>query len=186
VCRAGCTPECGERVFRTAVIAVLGLILFLVIPSIIFAQIEPWTYGEAFYFSFITLATIGFGDLLPSYNNVPWMTEDYRNWYRLAIAFWILILSAWFAGVLVSIQTSILSKALSTEEKFIKRTHGMSNMQSNMQLGLGNDPKAHHDVIQYPPTQYSHDVTLQYTGSRSPSSESCDDMAHGVVTRLAI
>ena len=49
------------------------------------------------------------------------MTENYRNWYRLAVAFWILLLSVWFAGVLVSIQTTLSQATAATEQKLYQR-----------------------------------------------------------------
>lgn len=39
-----------------------GSLLFLVIPPLLFSYAEGWTFGEGFYFAFITLSTIGFGD----------------------------------------------------------------------------------------------------------------------------
>jgi len=196
MCRTSCAPDCGAKVFRTTVIAVIGIVLFLIIPSIIFAQIEPWTYADAFYFSFITLATIGFGDLLPSYNNVPWMSEDYRNWYRLAIAFWILILSAWFAGVIVSIQSTILDKAMSTEQKILSQGQGVSsnNINTNVQLGMNNDFKSSplqpqmipygDDAFQSP--QYPVDSLPRSPMPRAVNTDTRDVIAHGHVTRIAI
>lgn len=41
---------------------VTGLLLFLLLPPLLFSAIEGWTYEEGFYYSFITLSTIGFGD----------------------------------------------------------------------------------------------------------------------------
>lgn len=36
--------------------------MHLVIPPFVFMSMEEWTYLEGFYFSFITLTTVGFGD----------------------------------------------------------------------------------------------------------------------------
>jgi len=115
----GCTRGCGARFFRAVIIGIVGVIFFMIIPAVIFANIEPWTYAEALYFTFITVMTIGFGDLVPSYTDVSWMSENYRNWYRLAIAFWILLLTAWFAGILVSLQSTLAEAATDFEEKMV-------------------------------------------------------------------
>uniref|UniRef100_A0A2K5SBC2 Potassium two pore domain channel subfamily K member 17 n=1 Tax=Cebus imitator TaxID=2715852 RepID=A0A2K5SBC2_CEBIM len=39
-----------------------GLLLFLLLPPLLFSHMEGWSYMEGFYFSFITLSTVGFGD----------------------------------------------------------------------------------------------------------------------------
>ena len=41
-----------------------GLVIFITLPAIIFWKIEGWTYWEAWYYCFITLSTIGFGDFV--------------------------------------------------------------------------------------------------------------------------
>ncbi|CAL4062023.1 unnamed protein product, partial [Meganyctiphanes norvegica] len=48
----------------TAFYLTLGFIVFMFIPSVAFMFIEEWTYLDSFYFTFITLSTIGFGDLI--------------------------------------------------------------------------------------------------------------------------
>eukprot|EP00943_MAST-04B_sp_MAST-4B-sp1_P003058 g3058.t1 len=50
-------------------ITLVGLFLWLLIGSLVFALSESWYYGDAFYFSFITLSTIGLGDLTPNLEN---------------------------------------------------------------------------------------------------------------------
>uniref|UniRef100_A0A8C5YBT1 Potassium two pore domain channel subfamily K member 17 n=1 Tax=Microcebus murinus TaxID=30608 RepID=A0A8C5YBT1_MICMU len=39
-----------------------GLLLFLLLPPLLFAHMEGWSYIEGFYYAFITLSTVGFGD----------------------------------------------------------------------------------------------------------------------------
>ncbi|XP_043367547.1 potassium channel subfamily K member 17 isoform X1 [Dermochelys coriacea] len=66
-----CTKRLGEKLHwqeaatiltRTCAL-VTGLLLFLLLPPFLFSVTEGWTYEEGFYYSFITLSTIGFGDL---------------------------------------------------------------------------------------------------------------------------
>ncbi|CAH1248297.1 KCNK16 [Branchiostoma lanceolatum] len=41
---------------------VVGLVVFFFIPAWVVHFAEDWTYGEAFYYVFISLSTVGFGD----------------------------------------------------------------------------------------------------------------------------
>ena len=55
----------------TRIVAVIlamlpGTVLFIFIPALIYNAIEPWSYGEAVYFCFVTLTTVGFGDIVPA------------------------------------------------------------------------------------------------------------------------
>jgi hypothetical protein len=63
-------PKTGWRrlkhiIFRKKkwIIATSFLIISWLIGAAVFYATEGWTYGEALYFAFITLATIGYGDL---------------------------------------------------------------------------------------------------------------------------
>ncbi|CAK8682672.1 unnamed protein product [Clavelina lepadiformis] len=72
------------------------IIFFLLVPSVIFVAVEEWTYHEAFYYSFISLTTIGFGDFVAGSN--PDLT--YPSIYRICVYFWILFGLAFMAAVI--------------------------------------------------------------------------------------
>lgn len=56
-------PAPIERVPPLPVICFLGF--YLTLGALIFSEWEGWSFTEGFYFSFITLTTIGFGDYVP-------------------------------------------------------------------------------------------------------------------------
>ena len=52
--------------FQVLIYLILSPILFILVPALVLIHIEvKWSYLDAIYFSFITLSTIGFGDLVP-------------------------------------------------------------------------------------------------------------------------
>jgi hypothetical protein len=42
-----------------------GFVIFLILPPFAFSHFEKWSYMESFYYAFVTLTTIGFGDIVP-------------------------------------------------------------------------------------------------------------------------
>lgn len=40
-------------------------VTILILGTVVYHELEGWSYLDAFYFSFITLTTIGFGDFAP-------------------------------------------------------------------------------------------------------------------------
>ncbi|XP_069464854.1 potassium channel subfamily K member 17 [Ambystoma mexicanum] len=73
-----------------------GLLLFFLLPPLMFTSIEGWTYDEAFYYAFITLSTIGFGDYVIGMNP----SIVYPSWYKNVVALWILFGMAWLALII--------------------------------------------------------------------------------------
>ncbi len=47
-----------------------GTIVLLCLPAVVFVYTEDWDYLDAFYFTFITLTTIGFGDLVAGESSI--------------------------------------------------------------------------------------------------------------------
>ncbi|KAL6031531.1 hypothetical protein STEG23_017466 [Scotinomys teguina] len=54
---------------------------------------EGWSYMESFYFAFITLSTVGFGDYVIGMNP----SRKYPLWYKNFVSLWILFGMAWLA-----------------------------------------------------------------------------------------
>ncbi|XP_022103804.1 potassium channel subfamily K member 16-like [Acanthaster planci] len=67
-----CSDKCLEvirsknaRRFLLGAITLMGLwILLVLLPSVIFTHTEPWEWWRAQYFCFVSLSTIGFGDVI--------------------------------------------------------------------------------------------------------------------------
>lgn len=50
----------------SAVLSILvGCLIFLAVPTVVFQKVEKWSFLESFYFVVITLTTVGFGDYVP-------------------------------------------------------------------------------------------------------------------------
>ncbi|XP_029981757.1 potassium channel subfamily K member 16-like [Sphaeramia orbicularis] len=79
-----------------SVFLLVGSLLFLVIPPMLFSYVEDWTFGEGFYFAFITLSTIGFGDYVVG--NDP--DKEYISLYRSLAGVWIIFALGWLALIL--------------------------------------------------------------------------------------
>lgn len=60
-------------------IAGMSIVLWLGLGTLIFHYLEKWTWIQSFYFSVISVTTVGFGDLTP--------TSDLS---RLVVSFYIL------------------------------------------------------------------------------------------------
>ncbi|MBN3299079.1 KCNKG protein, partial [Amia calva] len=73
-----------------------GMVIFFVVPMLLFRQYEGWSYPEAMYYCFITLSTIGFGDYV-AVNNPK---LNYPEWYADILAAWIFFGLAWLALVI--------------------------------------------------------------------------------------
>ncbi|XP_068135746.1 potassium channel subfamily K member 16 [Hyperolius riggenbachi] len=94
-----CAQEpAGSGVMKVTVMTlflIIGSFIFLVFPPMIFSYVEGWSYGEGFYFAFITLSTIGFGDYV--LGKEP--NKHYIYIYQSLAALWIIFGLAWLAMV---------------------------------------------------------------------------------------
>ncbi|XP_022330085.1 potassium channel subfamily K member 2-like [Crassostrea virginica] len=88
-----------DQLLKTLILILLILVVMCFIPAGIFAAIEGWSYGDAVYYTLITLTTIGFGDFV-----IGTSDSDYRALYKLFSCLWILIGLASVALLLSNIQ----------------------------------------------------------------------------------
>ncbi|CAF94456.1 unnamed protein product, partial [Tetraodon nigroviridis] len=77
----------------TAIFLLWGVLIHLVLPPFVFMSQEGWTYIEGFYFSFVTLTTIGFGDLVAGVEP----NKEYPALYRYFVEVWIFLGLAWLS-----------------------------------------------------------------------------------------
>ncbi|CAL8285805.1 unnamed protein product [Lota lota] len=88
-------PGCA-RFFVHLVSYLCGMVLFFVVPMVVFQGHEGWSYSQAIYYCFITLSTIGFGDYVADSNP----DRVYPEWYSFIMASWIFFGLAWLALVI--------------------------------------------------------------------------------------
>nr|XP_020464394.1 potassium channel subfamily K member 5 isoform X2 [Monopterus albus] len=77
----------------TAIFLLWGVLIHLVLPPFVFMCQEGWTYIEGLYFSFVTLTTVGFGDLVAGVDP----NKDYPALYRYFVEVWIYLGLAWLS-----------------------------------------------------------------------------------------
>ncbi|XP_056151600.1 potassium channel subfamily K member 5a [Lampris incognitus] len=77
----------------TAIFLLWGVLVHLVLPPFVFMSQEGWTYIEGLYFSFVTLTTIGFGDLVAGVDP----NANYPTLYRYFVEVWIYLGLAWLS-----------------------------------------------------------------------------------------
>jgi uncharacterized membrane protein YhaH (DUF805 family) len=85
------------------ILFISGLILLFFFPALIFRRIEDWTYGEAVYYCFVTLTTVGFGDFVPAQTS----ESEILSFYRICSAAWIIVGLAWVALLIADVQNTI-------------------------------------------------------------------------------
>ncbi len=54
------------RINRLVGVTVTALTSLLVIGTVVYHTIEPWSWVQSFYFTACTLTTVGYGDLVPT------------------------------------------------------------------------------------------------------------------------
>lgn len=113
-----------------------GFVIFLVIPAAILVAVEEgWDYLDSFYYAFITLTTIGFGDYVSGRQE----TDYVLVWlYKIISFFWIIFGLGYIIVTITFIQKALKSKKVHNIERRMARVlkKHANKMNSNV----------HHDL----------------------------------------
>ncbi|KAJ8275990.1 hypothetical protein COCON_G00077420 [Conger conger] len=131
------------RVISALFSILLGCLLFLAVPTLVFQEVEDWTLLESTYFVVITLTTVGFGDYVAGDGDIT--GKD--HWYKPLVWFWILLGLAYFASVLTMIGNwlRVLSKKTRAEMEELRAhatdwTQNIQNMSVDFRIPNIDDP----------------------------------------------
>ncbi|XP_046801514.1 open rectifier potassium channel protein 1 [Lucilia cuprina] len=95
-----------------------GIALFLLIPSWVFSYFEGWSYALAFYYSYVTTTTIGFGDYVPTFQ--PQQPKEFGGWfvvYQIFVIVWFIFSLGYLLMIMTFITRGLQSKKLSQLEQ---------------------------------------------------------------------
>ncbi|XP_078703688.1 potassium channel subfamily K member 10-like [Branchiostoma floridae x Branchiostoma belcheri] len=91
----------------------LGNLLFVMVPAVVFVHEEQWTYTEAFYYIFVTLSTVGFGDYMANRRR----GVDYSTAYVIARLSWLYIGLSYFSVIFYLLTQAIQNGRSKLEER---------------------------------------------------------------------
>ncbi|XP_034714995.1 potassium channel subfamily K member 17 [Etheostoma cragini] len=133
------------RFFVHLVSYLSGVVLFFVVPMIVFQLQEGWTLSQAIYYCFITLSTIGFGDFVADSNP----DNVYPQWYSVLMASWIFFGLAWLA-LLINHSMDILER-LNTHLKQLWGGQEQEEASGSAEADNGDTQVENEDEIKKPP-----------------------------------
>ncbi|XP_074530128.1 uncharacterized protein kcnk4a [Halichoeres trimaculatus] len=123
------------RVISAVLSILVGCLIFLAVPTVVFQKVETWTFLESLYFVVITLTTVGFGDFVPGGG---------RNGdilFKPLVWLWIVFGLAYFASILTMIGNwlRVLSKRTRAEMEELRAhatdwTQNIQNMSMDFRI----------------------------------------------------
>jgi len=127
-------PRIVVVIVESLVFVIFFSSIFLLIPAAIFTALEnnednDWAYTDSIYYTFITLSTIGFGDMVPDrQQNHKLKSEFLKYAYLVCIIIWIIFGMGYIFAVV-----DVISGTLKSTSKPVKKAfRGLKNqMQVN-------------------------------------------------------
>ncbi|XP_020779245.1 potassium channel subfamily K member 2 isoform X2 [Boleophthalmus pectinirostris] len=121
------------RVISAILSILIGCLIFLAVPTVVFHKVEKWSFVESLYFVVITLTTVGFGDFVPGGRE--------RGMFKLLVLLWIVFGLAYFASILTMIGNwlRVLSKRTRAEMEELRAhatdwTQNIQNMSMDFRI----------------------------------------------------
>lgn len=121
------------RVISAVLSILIGCLIFLAVPTVVFHEVEEWTFLESLYFVVITLTTVGFGDYVPGGRE--------GGMFKLLVLLWIVFGLAYFASILTMIGNwlRVLSKKTRAEMEELRAhatdwTQNIQNMSMDFRI----------------------------------------------------
>ncbi|KAM6906852.1 potassium channel subfamily K member 4 [Xenentodon cancila] len=161
------------RVISAVLSILLGCLLFVAVPIMVFQKVEDWTFLNSAYFVIITLTTVGFGDFVAGDS-----AHQGEFWYKPLVWFWILLGLAYFASILAMIGNwlRVLSKKTRAEMEELRAhatdwTQNIQNMSVDFHMpGKIDDPfKRRRRKRRHGPRSHGHSVSA--TGAPEGNQE---------------
>ncbi|KAM9470992.1 potassium channel subfamily K member 4 [Clarias gariepinus] len=132
------------RIISAVCSILIGCLIFIALPTVVFQEVEDWTLLEAGYFVVITLTTVGFGDYVAENR------KDGVPIYKPLVWLWIVFGMAYFASILTMIGNwlRMLSKKTRAEMEELRAhatdwTQNIQNMSMDFRIPVPldlNDP----------------------------------------------
>ncbi|XP_036381033.1 potassium channel subfamily K member 4 [Megalops cyprinoides] len=135
------------RVISAVLSILLGCVLFVAVPILVFQEVEQWSLLQSAYFVVITLTTVGFGDFVAGDGD----DSGKDHWYKPLVWFWILLGLAYFASILTMIGNwlRVLSKKTRAEMEELRAhatdwTQNIQNMSVDFRIPNKLEDPFHH------------------------------------------
>ncbi|XP_063614548.1 uncharacterized protein LOC134787670 [Penaeus indicus] len=127
----------------TVLYLVPGFVVFLVVPAAVLLAVEEgWSFIDSFYFVFITLTTIGFGDYVAGRQDLDHMWI----WtYKILMVVWIVFGLGYIVVIITFIQKALKSKKIHRVEQKIART--LKRQAAKIHQNLHTDLKRLREVV---------------------------------------
>ncbi|KAM9849681.1 uncharacterized protein kcnk4a [Aulostomus maculatus] len=123
------------RVISAVLSILIGCLIFLAVPTVVFQKVEEWSFLESLYFVVITLTTVGFGDYVPGGNHEGGL------FFKPLVWLWIVFGLAYFASILTMIGNwlRVLSKRTRAEMEELRAhatdwTQNIQNMSMDFRI----------------------------------------------------